>query len=102
MNLESLYKATEKRILALKEQGNTVKIREEQLYFTGVVMGIVAKSDNTYDTLKDDPELASKALQKGIKDAKDIPLKDNIIFEAMSYSQSLDELALGIKKDTNE
>ncbi len=94
MSLKKIYEATEKHIKALKEQGNTIKIREEQLYFTGVTMGIVARTDNTYDTLKTDPELQSESLKKGIKDAENIELSDNIIFESMCYAKSIDDLAL--------
>ncbi len=101
MNLESIYKATEKRIIVEKEKGNLVKIREEQLYFTGVVMGIVARTDNTYESITTDPDLQSKSLQKGIKDAENVTLTDNIIFEAMSYNQSIDDLAFS-KKGNNE
>ncbi len=100
MILDKIYKDTENRIKTLKEQGNTAKIREEQLYFTGVTMGIVAQTDNTYETLKTDSELTNESLKKGIKDAEEIDLKDNIIFEAMCYAKSIDELAL--KKENDE
>lgn len=100
MILDKIYKDTENRIKTFREQGNTAKIRREQLYFTGVTMGIVARTDNTYETLKNDPELTNESLKKGIKDAKEIDLKDNIIFEAMCYAKSIDELAL--KKENDE
>ena len=101
MNLKEIYEETDKRIRVLKEQGNTIKIREEQLYFTGVTMGIVARTDNTYKALKSDPELTNKSLKKGIKDAENIELSDNVIFESMCYAKSIDDLTL-TTKDQNE
>ena len=101
MEIREVYKKVLKDLEKYKKQGNIARFREEQLYFTALVMGVVAKKDENYLEFKetelfvDHPE----SYKKGIIDAENINMNDNILFEAMSYNDEITRMLPTKKKE---
>ena len=91
MEIKEVYKTVLKNLEKHKKQGNIAKFREEQLYFTALVMGVVAKKDGNYLEFKE-TELSEdhhESYKQGIIDAECINMNDNTLFEAMSYNDEI-------------
>lgn len=91
MTIKEAYKKVKKALLTYKNEGKITEFREEQLYFTALIMGIVSIIDNKYETFKK-TELEknhSKRYNQGIIDAESIELTENVLFEAMGYNEEL-------------
>ena len=101
MEIREVYKKVLKNLERYKKQGNITKFREEQLYFTALVMGVVAKKDENYPEFKE-TELSEehpKRYKQGIIDAENINMNDNILFEAMSYNDEITRMLPVEKKE---
>ncbi len=94
MKLQTIYEETEKRIEKNISEGNPGNNRDEILYFTSLIIGIVARIRNEISELETTrkAEKHEEEYYRGIKDSKKIELTENIIFEAMNFSESLEEL----------
>lgn len=101
MEIREVYKKVLKDLEKYKKQGNIAKFREEQLYFTALAMGIVAKKDGNYLEFKE-TELSEnhpESYKQGIIDAESININDNILFEAMSYNDEITRMLPIEKKE---
>ena len=103
MEIREVYKKVLKNLKQAKEQGKVAYFRGQQLYFTALVMGIVARKDQTYEDFKT-TELAEnhrEEYKQGIIDAEKIVMSENILFEAMSYNDEITRMPLA-KETKNE
>lgn len=91
MEIREVYKKVLKDLEKYKKQGNIAKFREEQLYFTALVIGVVAKHDKNYDAFKES-ELSEEHPEKykqGIIDAENINMNNNTLLEAVGYNDEI-------------
>lgn len=103
MEIKEVYKKVLKDLNRLKKQGKIAEFRGEQLYFTALVMGVIAKKDGNYAEFKE-TELSEdhpERYKQGITDAENINMFDNILFEAMSYNDEITRMLPVDKKRRN-
>ena len=91
MEIREVYKKVLKSLKESKEQGKIADFRGQQLYFTALVMGIVARKDDNYDEFKTKEFSVDhrEEYKQGIIDAEKIVLSENILFEAMSLNDEI-------------
>lgn len=101
MEIKEVYKAVLKDLNRLKKQGKIAEFRGEQLYFTALVMGVVAKNDGNYAEFKETElkEDHPDRYKQGITDAENINMFENILFEAMSYNDEITRMLPVDKKE---
>jgi hypothetical protein len=101
MEIKEVYKKVLKDLTRLKKQGKVAEFRGEQLYFTALVMGVVAKKDGNYTEFKEAElkEAHPDRYKQGIIDAENINMFENILFEAMSYNDEITRMFPNDKKE---
>ena len=101
MEIREVYKKVLKNLERFKKQGKIAEFREEQLYFTALVMGVVAKKDKNYPEFKETElkESHPDKYKQGIIDAEQINMSENILFEAMSYNDEITRILPVDKKE---